>query len=85
MGKKEPDLVKNAEHLSYLSNTDVEYSNLNIENSTWKSAIFLLNKETQLKGDVDRTIMYFRGRKKGDEVEKLSDKYVGKTHGFGAF
>lgn len=85
MSKGEPDLVKNAEHLSYLSNTDMEYSNLNIENSTWKSAIFLLNKETHLKGDVDRTIMYFRGRKKGDEVEKLSDKYVGKTHGFGAF
>ncbi len=62
------DIVKNAEHLSYLKNEERTYEKLVIEKSTWKTAIFLLNKDVNLKRDIDHTILFFRVRKKCDTV-----------------
>ena len=85
MRKGEADIEKNAEHLSYLMETEREYSGLNMENTGWKSAVFLMNKDMKMKNKIDNTILFFRGRKKGEHVERVGEKYVKNINGFGAF
>jgi hypothetical protein len=72
--KKTVDLSGNFENLQYVSKKN-NYSNLDITPTSWNSSVFLLNSDIPVIDDINKTILYFRGIKKGHIAKNIADKY----------
>ena len=83
-GKNVIDLSGNFETLQYIAKKN-NYINLDISPTSWNTNVFLLNSDIPIVDDINKTILYFRGRNKGNIAEKISDKYTSNNIGHGSF
>ena len=60
---------------SFVSQMNNNYSNLDITPTSWNSSVFLLNSDIPVIDDINKTILYFRGIKKGHIAKNIADKY----------
>lgn len=72
--KNTVDLSGNFENLQYVSKKN-NYPNLDITPTSWNSNVFLFNADIPIKDDINKTILYFRGIKKGHIAKNIANKY----------